>query len=243
MGPTETSRPADAAASESERVLPAFVDWILAALIAVGGLALTVGGAALTFVVDRAMLAEGVESGEITILVFERDLTEAEMLDLTQEVVNWTGIGLLVTGAGLALFAVGYAVTRHRAHRRVPDEEPASSDRAHAVLGAVVTALLSFIPFSAVAGGAVAGYFEHDDTGRSVSVGALSGVLATVPAIAITAFVTVGLYAGLAAVGESGLGIVTAAAMLLGLLFTAAFGAGLGAVGGFAGGRLAERDP
>jgi hypothetical protein len=62
-----------------------------------------------------------------------------------------------------------------------------------------------------------------------------------VPVLVVLVFVTIGLYAGLATVQYSGLGIVTAAAMLFALLFTGAYGAGLGALGGFAGGRVAER--
>jgi len=110
MATTSSRDTGDEDALGSRHPLPEFVDWIVAAVVAIGGLALTVGGSALTFVVDRAMLEEGVESGEITVVIFERDLTEAEMLEFTQEVVNWTGIGILVTGVGLVLFAIGFVV-------------------------------------------------------------------------------------------------------------------------------------
>jgi hypothetical protein len=238
MGTTES------ADRESEstigRQIPEFVDWLAAAVIAVSGMALTVGGSTLTFVVDRDLLAEGIESGTITVVVFERDLTEAEMLDFTVEVVFWTGIGLLVTGVGLVLFAIGYVVARHRAHRQAGDGESAGSYRSYAVLGAVASAVLSFVPFSPVIGSGLAGYFEHFGTGRTVSVGALSGFLSVLPGLSILVFVTVGIFAGLSDVQASDVGIVAAVAMLLVLLFVAAYGAGLGALGGFAGGRFAE---
>ncbi|MFB6152438.1 MAG: DUF5518 domain-containing protein [Haloarculaceae archaeon] len=239
MGVTEARDGEGEATTGIGRPVPEFVDWVAAAVIAVGGLALTVGGSTLAFVVDRDLVAESVESGEITVVVFERDLTETEMVDFTLEVVSWTGIGLLVTGVALVVFAAGYVVARRRAHRRTAAGESAGSFRAHAVLGAVTSAVLSFVPFSPVVGSGIAGYLQHREGGRSVSVGALSGFLAVAPAIAIVVFVTVGIYAGLSAVGESGLGMVTAASMLLVLLFVAAYGAGLGAVGGFAGGRIA----
>lgn len=236
------------AATEEEEVsdrighpLSEFVDWAAAAVIAIAGLGLTVGGSALTFALDRDSLAEGVESGQITVFVFERDLTRAEMLDFSVELVTWTGIGLLVTGVGSVLFAIGYVVARHRAHQRTTASESAGSYRAFAVLGAVTSSVLSFVPFSPVIGGGLAGYLERDESGRSVSVGALSGFLYAAPTLVVLAFVTVGLYAGLAAVQESGLGIVTGAAMLLVVLFVATYGAGLGALGGFAGARLADR--
>lgn len=239
MGTAESDPAGRGATPALARPLPEYVDWIAAAVIAVGGMALAVGGSALTFVVDRSLLAEGIESGRITVILFERELTREQNLDLATAIVNWTGIGLLVTGIALVLFALAYVVVRHRAHRRAGEAEPVGSGRSLAVLGAVTTALLSFIPFSPVAGGGLAGYLEHQTTGRSVGVGALSGFLAMVPALSILIFVTVGLFSGLSDVGEAGLGIVVAAAMLLAALFVAAYGAGLGALGGFVGGRLA----
>jgi hypothetical protein len=146
-----------------------------------------------------------------------------------------------VTGVGLLLFAVGYVVVRHRAYRRAADGEAAGSYRSYAVLGAVATTVLSFVPFSPVLGSGVAGYLEQSGTGRSVSVGALSGFLAMLPGIVILLFVTAGMYAGLAAVQAASLGVVVVAAMLFVLLFVGAYGAGLGALGGFVGGYLAER--
>lgn len=222
------------------RDLPEFVDWIAAAVVALCGLALTVGGTALAFAVDRDVLREGVRSGEITVVVFERTLTEAQMLEFTRVVVNWTGWGLLVTGVLMVLFAVWYVIVRHRTHGRAGPDESTGSYLSAAVLGAVVTALVSFIPFSPVVGGGVAGYLEGLRTERTLGPGALSGVLAAAPLLAVLLFVTVGLYLGLAGVGAGGLGVVTVAAIVVSMVFVAAFGAGLGAVGGFIGGRIAD---
>jgi hypothetical protein len=240
MGVTDTSTPAEQRQRPFDRPLPEYVDWAVGVVIALAGLALTVGGSALTFVVDRALLEDGIESGEITVIVVERELTEAEMLAFTLDVVNWTGIGVLVTGVALVVFAIAYVAVRHRTHQRVGEGEPAGTYRSYAVLGAVATGVLSFIPFSPVAGGGIAGYLGHHDTGRSISIGALSGLLSMAPVLLLVGFLTVGLYTGLSGVGEQGLGIVTVAAMLVVLLFVAAYGAGLGALGGFAGGRFAD---
>jgi hypothetical protein len=237
---------ADSSTSEAddaegfERPLPEYVDWLVALVVALGGMALTVGGSVLTFVVDRGLLAEGIESGQITVIVVERDLTQAEMLAFTLSIVDWTGIGLLVTGLGLVLFAVVYVVLRHRARQRAGPDETPGSRRSVAVLGAVATALLSFVPFSPVLGGALAGYLEQIESGRALGVGALSGLLAMLPAVSILLFLTVGLFDGLAGVGEAGLGIVVAAVMVIVMLFVAVYGTGLGALGGFIGGRLAD---
>lgn len=240
MATTESPADVDSPSQTSDSPLPAYVDWIVGAIIAFGGLALTVGGSALTFVVDRGLLAEGVESGQITIVVVERELSEAEMLDVTAAVVNWTGIGLLVTGIALVLFAIGYVVVRHRAQQQADDGETAATYRSYAVLGAVATAVLSFIPFSPVAGGGLAGYLGHQQTGRSVGIGGLAGFLAMLPALSILLFVSAGIYSGLSAVQAGGLGIVAVSAMLFAFLFAAVYGAGLGAFGGFLGGRIAD---
>lgn len=236
----------DSATSETRddrvfaRPLPEYVDWFAGVVIALGGMALFVGGTAVAFVVDRELLAEDIEAGEITIVVLQRDLTEAEMLEFSLEVVNWTGIGLLVTGLGLVMFAVVYVVFRHRSQQSAGNEADSSSYRSSAVLGAVATAILSFVPFSPVLGGGLAGYLEQPASGRPVSVGALSGFLAMIPALVLLGFVTVGMYSGFAAIQEAGLGFVVVAGMLFGLLVLSVYGAGLGALGGFAGGRLAD---
>lgn len=222
------------------RPLPEYVDWLVGVVIALGGMALIVGGTAVSFVFDRELLAREIEAGRTTVVIMERDLTDAEMLEFTLEVVNWTGIGLLVTGAVLVAFAVGYVTFRHRAHQTSSEGGDAETYRSAAILGAVVTTILSFVPFSPVLGSGLAGYLEQPASGRSVRVGVLSGLLSMVPVLLILGFLTVGLYSGLATVQEAGLGIVVIAAMVFGLLVLSVYGAGLGAIGGFAGGRLAE---
>ena len=222
----------------SDHRIPAFVDWLVAAAIALGGLGLLAGGSVLS-ILDRDLLAEGIESGEISIIVVERELTEAEMLDFTLDIVSWTGIGLLVTGLSLLAFAIWFAVVRSRS-RREGGDHPATSGRVFAVYGAVTTAVLSFIPFSPVLGSGLAGYLEAATGGQTVRIGAISGFLSTAPALLILVFVTVGLYAGLAGVGEAALGLAVAVAMLFAVFFILAYGAGLGALGGFIGGRIAD---
>lgn len=223
-----------------EQPIPEFVDWIVVTIVAIGGLLLTIGGSVLSFVVDRGLLEEGVDSGEITVGSLQRELTRAETLEFVIAVVDWTGIGLLVTGVGLVLFAVGYAFVRHRAHARTDEGESAGTFRSYAVTGAAASAVLSFVPFSPILGSGLAGYLGRQDTGHSTSVGALSGFLYVLPGLVALLFLAVGFVAGLSDVGASGLGFVVFAVLLLAMLVVAAYGAGAGAVGGFVGGRLAE---
>jgi hypothetical protein len=221
-----------------ERPLPEFVDWLAGAVIAIGGLALLVGGSVLTLVVDRALIEEEIEAGRITVIVFERELSEPEMLSFTLDVVNWTGLGLVISGVGLVTFAVWYVIARHRAHGRVEAGDSAGSFLSNAVVGAVTTTVLFFIPFSPLVGGGVTGYLEGQRSNRAVSAAGLAGFLAMAPLVILLVCVGVGLYTGLAGVGDAGYGLVTAVAMLFATLFVAAYGAGVSALGGFVGTRF-----
>ena len=223
---------------EFGRPLPEFVDWLAAAVIALGGLALLVGGSVLTFVVDRDLIEEEIEAGRITVVVFERELSEPEMLSFTLDVVNWTGIGLLVSGVGLVAFAVWYVIARHRAHSQAPEGESAGSLLSNAVLGAVTTTVLFFVPFSPIIGGGVTGYLEGQRSNRAISAAGLAGVLAMAPVLILLVFLGIGLYTGLAGVGDAGYGLLTTAVMLFATLFVAAYGAGVSALGGFIGTRI-----
>lgn len=242
MNATPPEPTADSEHSTRTYQYPALIDWVAAGILAISGLILVAGGATLTLVLDRDLLQEGIESGQITVFLFERDLTQPEMLALAVEIVDWTGIGLLVTGAALVVFAIWYAISRHRTHRNTGADEQPGSFNAFAVTGAVATWVLSFIPFSPVIGGGLAGYFEAHESNRTVAVGAFSGFLAMLPGILILVFVAIGVYTGLAAVDASGLGIVAGVGMLVVVLFVVAYGAGLGALGGFAGGQIADDD-
>lgn len=215
--------------------LPGFVDWLLAAFVALVGLALVVGGSALTLLLDADALREGIESGEIA----STTLTEAELLDVSLATTNWTGIGLLVTGVAMVVLAVAYVIVRRRARQRVTDGTRVGSPTTNALLGAVISAIFGFIPFSPLLGGGVAGYLEQRESERTVSVGALSGVLWAAPLLVILTFVSVGLVIGLAGVSAPGLATVVGTAMLLTLFVVAILGAGAGALGGYLGGWVA----
>lgn len=221
--------------------LPEFVDWLLGVLIALGGLSLIVGGSALIFAVDRAVLEQGIEDETITVTIGLTELTDAETLTVTDTVVSWVGPGLLITGLGIVVFAVGYVISRHRSHRRTGTGEALNSYGTFAVLGAVITAVLSFIPLSAAFGGALAGYLESGESDRTVSVGALAGILPLLPMLVVGLFALGGLVSGLLAIDQVGNAMFVGAVFFLSMVVIAAIGAGLGALGGYIGGQFAER--
>lgn len=100
----------------------------------------------------------------------------------------------------------------------------------NALIGAVVTVVTSFVPFSPVLGGAVAGYLERE---RGLRVGAISGALASLPlalfVLVMAVFVPVGMGGALRML----------AFMLVVVLFAALYVVGLSAVGGWVGVYLA----
>lgn len=101
----------------------------------------------------------------------------------------------------------------------------------NALVGAAVTVVLAFLPFSAVLGGAVSGYLQGGEYGDGARVGALSGLVASVPlallglllagfflivpvssgprsllALALVVLVSVGAFVGIYLVGAGALG-------------------------------------
>ncbi|OIB55534.1 DUF5518 domain-containing protein [Natrialba sp. SSL1] len=114
----------------------------------------------------------------------------------------------------------------------------------NALIGAVVAVVLSFIPFSTIIGGAVAGFLEGPETRDGALVGALAGAVMFVPIIGI-AFVFLGFFGfgfGVAAVPLEGFVVVLA---FFGLLSTVVllYTVGLSLLGGVLGSYLAREFP
>ena len=112
----------------------------------------------------------------------------------------------------------------------------------NAVIGAVVSVVFSFIPFSPVIGGAVAGYLEGGDRNRGLRVGGYAGAIAAIPLVLLVgAFIVLGPFGVVVAPGEAirtllGILLLAALAVVIG-----AYTIGLGAVGGYVGVILADR--
>ncbi|MFC7135759.1 DUF5518 domain-containing protein [Halobaculum litoreum] len=108
----------------------------------------------------------------------------------------------------------------------------------HAVIGAVVSLVTFFLPFSPAIGGAVAGYLHGPDRTEGAKVGGLSGLLAAVPgAVLATLIASVFVIVG---PGQRSSLLVAFGVFFVALLLAALYGGALGAVGGFVGALLNE---
>lgn len=209
--------------------MPAAVDWLLAVVTGLIGLGLTAVGAGLFARVDRALIADVVASEEVEV----NGLTNAEAVTAGVPFVDWFAAGIAVTGVVLVVAAAAFVLARRRTRRRVAREGGTTATfRACAVYGAAVTALVSFVPGSAIAGGGAAAYL-HGDDGSGVRIGAASGLIGTALSVPLFVGVSGGLLAGADAIGQLAGGVALVAVVVGGELVALAINAGLGAFGGF----------
>jgi hypothetical protein len=106
----------------------------------------------------------------------------------------------------------------------------------NAVIGVVASVVLSFIPFSTLLGGAVAGYLEGGTSRDGVVVGAISGVLGLI--IGAVFFFVFVVFLGVFAIGAGAPPGLSGAGIFLLLVFAALAGlytVGLSALGGLLG--------
>lgn len=114
----------------------------------------------------------------------------------------------------------------------------------HALVGAVVGVVLSFLPFSTLLGGIAAGFLEGPDGTDGALAGALAGLIMFVPigmiAFAIFAFLGFGVGFGGLPVGGFIFFLVVLGFVVATLLV---YTVGLGALGGYLGSYLAREYP
>lgn len=109
----------------------------------------------------------------------------------------------------------------------------------NAVIGAVVTVVLSFTGFSPILGGMVAGYLERGSRSGGVRVGALSGALAAIPFLFLVFLIGGFLFSSPMMGGGFGVPGGFVFVLLFGLVFAFFWTVGLSALGGYLGVYLA----
>lgn len=228
----DTDRPADGAPTDRYDPVPAVIDWLIGLFTAVIGLVLTVIGVGLYTRVDQALITEVVTEEAVEI----NGLTQSEFITAAGTFVDWLAVGIVLTGLVAVAGAAAFIIVRQRTRRRVAQKGGTTATFwACAVYGAVVTALVSFIPGSAIVGGGAAAYLHDSDD--SVRSGTAAGVVGTVLTIPLVAFLAIGFITGAGAVGKLGDGILLGALVIGAEVVALMVNAGLGAIGGF----LSER--
>ena len=223
----ETGRPASGGPTDSYDPVPAVIDWLVGLVTGVIGLVLTAIGVGLYTQIDQAMITEAVTEDGVEV----NGVTESEVITAAGQFVDWLSIGVVLTGLASVVGATAFVIVRRRTRRRVAqDGGTTATFWTCAVYGAIMTALVSFIPGSAVVGGGAAAYL-HD--GDSVRTGTAAGVVGTILTIPLVAFLAVGFIAGGGAVGELGGGALLAVLVIGGELVAVTINGGLGALGGF----------
>jgi hypothetical protein len=211
--------------------VPDIVDWLVAGLVALVGIGLTATGGLLFALADQDRLADEVSGGDITIGLTEHTLSDAEAASLATDALTWTGLGLLVAGLVLTVFATVYGVSRYRSG--VAGLTASQHTRHAATCGAVTAVLVPLAPLSTIVGGGVAAALDATGADRSTRVGALSGVYAAVPTVIILGFVSVGLYTGLSVLDDPGARLLSSGVVLGSGLFVAVLNTTFGALGGY----------
>lgn len=202
------------------------VDWLVAALLLLGGLISAVGGYFLFLIANREAIAQAVADGSLQSDV----LTPTELVEVTYAVTWWGGLGLAVTSLLLIVAGVGYLAVSTRSRRDAAHGIVTAATGANAIVGAVVTVVTSFVPLSPILGGVVAGYLQRNDRRTGATAGALSGLAVTLPMTVLFGFLVVGL-----ATVSLDIALLAGVVMLIALLVTGIFTVALSALGGYLG--------
>lgn len=228
----ERRQPAAEGPGDSYDPVPAVIDWLLGVITGIVGLMLGVVGAGMYTQIDEATITDAVTSEGVEV----NGLSQAEAITAAEPFVDWLGVGFIITGLIATFGAASFIIARHRTRRQVIETGGTTATFwACVIYGAAVTALVSFVPGSAIVGGGLAAYLYDDD---SVRVGSAAGAVGTALAVPLTIVTAAGFVAGAAAIGKLVGGALLATLIIGAGLVAVLFNAGLGALGGLAAVRL-----
>lgn len=132
----------------------------------------------------------------------------------------------------MSTFSVPPRVASSMSDTTATDE--GSSTLLNAAIGGVLGIVVSFVPFSPLLGGGVAGYLEGGTRREGMRVGAMAGLIMLVPFL-LFAFVAMGLVAGVGS-RAAFFGVL----LLFVMVFVAAYTVGLSLLGGYLGAYLKD---
>jgi hypothetical protein len=233
MEATDTVDKSGADSSESDS-LNRIVDWVTAMLCWLAGLFFAAVGAGLYAVADRDTVREFVVEENIQI----DQLTQEEVVDLFLALLTWGGLGTILLGVLLIVGGVAFLLYRRRQERRDETHDPITL----AIVGGIVSIVVSAVPFSPILGGLVSGYLRKGTTSDGIRVGAYAGVVASLPVVLLGVLVIVVFAAVATELGIGSLAVAGGFAILFALIAGVAFIVALSALGGFLGTKLAYRN-
>lgn len=111
------------------------------------------------------------------------------------------------------------------------DQERAPNTLLNALIGGVVGVVLSFIPFSTVLGGGVAGYLEGGDYSAGAKVGALAGLVTLIPFL----FIVIAVLLVVPVTSAPGFQVALWVSLLVILAGTTVYTVGFSSLGGILG--------
>ncbi|MFW5919647.1 MAG: DUF5518 domain-containing protein [Halanaeroarchaeum sp.] len=107
----------------------------------------------------------------------------------------------------------------------------------NALIGAIVSVVLAFLPFSTVLGGAVAGYLQRGSREDGFLVGAYSGLIAAIPILLVVVVFGSVFFLGAFFEPRAAIGFVF---VFFALAVALVYSVGLSALGGYLGAYLAS---
>ena len=224
--------------SETAATLGKGVDWLVTALLVLGGLLVATFGAFLNAAADRAEIAALVADGTIQSTV----LSDAELVDISYALAWWGGVGLATVGLLLLVGGVVFFAYRRRERRRRAELGLAGPDTTtNAIVGAIVSVVTSFVPLSPVLGGLVAGYLQKGSRMDGARVGGLAGLVAAAPIALLFVSLIIGLFGVSTEVGAGFEAGLVAVALAVAAIVSALYLVVLSAIGGYFGVYLDER--
>lgn len=206
------------------------LEWAVSVFLVLSGSVFAIGGFLLSEFADIGRITSWVEAGRIT----STDMTDPELIDAVYAMIWGSGIGLVATGALLVIAGAAFFGFQTRARRRFEVTGIASpSIVGNAILGALITIVGSFVPFSPVLGGAVSGHLQGGSESGAVRTGLLAGLFAAVPVA-----VTFGVITWSLVDSATGLTPIVLAILGISLVLSLAYMVGLSGLGGFLGARI-----
>lgn len=215
---------------EEKQPLNRTLEWAISVFLLLSGSVFVIGGYLLSEFADIGRITSWVEAGRIT----STEMSDPELINAVYALMWGGGIGLAATGVLLVIAGFAFFGVQTRARNRFEADGIASpSVVGNAILGAMVTIVGAFVPFSPVLGGAVSGHLQGGSDRSALRTGILAGFFAAVPVAVVYAVITWSLVGS-----ATGLTPIILTVLGISLILSLAYMVGLSGLGGYLGARI-----